>query len=80
MTRHILRFTPPLEITDGDFNGTPLGWAVHGSQNGWYAKTGDYGATVDALRRAGATPPGAVEGSDAVRAVLRRHGVIERSS
>jgi ankyrin repeat protein len=79
MTRHILRFDPPLEITDGDFNGTALGWAVYGSQNSWHATTGDYGATVDALIAAGAIPPGAVEGSEAVRAVLRRHGVRERS-
>lgn len=80
MARDVLRFDPPLELTDADFSGTPLRWAIYGSENGWYAKTGDYGATVDALIRAGATLPGAIEGSDAVRDALRRHGLSERSS
>jgi ankyrin repeat protein len=75
MARDILRFDPPLELTDADFSGTPLRWAIYGSENGWYAKTGDYGATLDALIRAGATPPDAMDGSIAVRDVLRRHGV-----
>lgn len=57
MTDVILRFGPPLEVTDADFNATPLGWAIHGSEHGWHARTGDYGATVEALRAAGAKGP-----------------------
>lgn len=57
MTDVILRFGPRLEVTDADFNATPLGWAIHGSEHGWHARTGDYGATVEALRAAGATRP-----------------------
>jgi ankyrin repeat protein len=73
MVREVLRYNPPLEIRDGDFNGTPLGWAIHGSENGWFVKTGDYGATVDLLLGAGATPPETVtQGSAAVRAALAR--------
>lgn len=72
MTEIILRFSPPLEITDADFAGTPLRWAIHGSEHGWYSRTGDYGATVAALLRAGAKPPSVIEGSDAVRDVLGR--------
>ncbi|MBL9139003.1 MAG: hypothetical protein JNK85_24255, partial [Verrucomicrobiales bacterium] len=37
MTREILRHQPPLEALDADFKATPLGWAIHGSENGWYA-------------------------------------------
>lgn len=74
MTKIILRFSPPLEAVDADFNGTPLRWAIHGSEHGWYARTGDYGATVEALIRAGAKRPDAIEGSTGVQDVLRRYG------
>lgn len=72
MTTMILRFDPPLEATDADFNGTPLRWAVYGSEHGWFTQTGDYGATVEALIRAGATRPAEIEGSPVVQDVLRR--------
>ena len=70
MAAAILRFQPPLEAVDADFAATPLGWAIHGSEHGWYCRTGDYGATVRLLMRAGATPPGGIGGSQAVRAAL----------
>jgi hypothetical protein len=54
MTRDILRFKPPLEATDRDFNGTPLGWAMHGSRHGWYRDSGNYQAVADLLLAAGA--------------------------
>jgi ankyrin repeat protein len=73
MTEVILRFAPPLEATDADFNATPMGWAIHGSEHGWYAKTGDYGRTVEALVRAGAERPASIGGSQSVQNVLRRH-------
>ena len=71
MIREILRFNPPLEATDRDFNATPLGWAIHGSEHGWYAGTGDYARAVELLLRAGATRPTTVTGSAAVREVLQ---------
>jgi len=74
MVATILRFNPPLESTDADFKGTPLGWAVHGSEHGWYCKTGDYGATVATLVRAGARRPDVIAGSAVVQDVLRRSG------
>jgi hypothetical protein len=43
-----------LEAIDNDFAKTPLGWAKHGSEHGWHCRTGNYAATIDALRRAGA--------------------------
>jgi len=70
MARAILPFGPPLEATDADFSGTPLGWAIHGSEHGWYAQSGDYAATVALLLEAGASRPAAPGGSGAVRTVL----------
>jgi ankyrin repeat protein len=77
MTRELLRRGAPLDLKDTDHDGTPIGWAVYGSVHGWNCRTGDYGGTVDALLRAGATPPSLDEksdASDAVRQVLRTHG------
>ena len=74
MAREILRYHPPLELTDADFNGTPLGWAIHGSEHGWYCRTGNYAATVEALLQAGAKLPEKKSGgTEAVKEVLRRH-------
>ena len=73
MIEILLRFNPPLEATDADFGATPLGWAMHGSEHGWHCETGDYGAVVDALIRAGAKPPAEMGGTAVVQDVLRRH-------
>jgi len=70
MARAVLRFAPSLEAIDADFKGTPLGWAIHGSEHGWYARSGDYAATVTLLLQAGAVRPADVRGSTAVRDVL----------
>ena len=48
MAKIVLNHQPPLELRDVDFNSTPLGWAIHGSENGWNSKTGDYTGTVEA--------------------------------
>jgi hypothetical protein len=78
MARIVLRSGPPLEARDADFNGTPLGWAIHGSENGWNCDTGDFAGTVEALIAAGAKVPVTIGGSEAVREVLRRHGAAEK--
>jgi ankyrin repeat protein len=70
MTRLILRFNPPLQATDHDFDGPPLGWAIHGSL-GSPAGAGDFGGTVAALLEAGAKPFEKIFGSPAVQDVLR---------
>jgi ankyrin repeat protein len=43
----------PLDTKDPSFGGTPLGWAIHGSQNCRNPK-GEYLATIEALLEAGA--------------------------
>jgi ankyrin repeat protein len=75
LVRLILEHNPPLENADNDYKSTPLGWAIHGSQNGWHRQTGDYGATVSALLDAGARFTGKVDGSEAVQNVLRGRGL-----
>jgi ankyrin repeat protein len=75
MTRLILAHHPPLEDAANDFAGTPMRWAIHGSENGWHRQTGDYGATVEALIRAGAKLPQKAEGTEQVKEVLQRHGL-----
>ena len=70
LLNHVLRHAPPLEVTDMSYGGTPLGWAIYGSTNGWRCQTGDYGGVVKALLAAGAAPPAEHGGTDAVRAVL----------
>ena len=80
MVKIILPFGPPLEATDADFNGTPLGWAIHGSKEGWHRQTGDYAATVEALIATGARMPERPGGSEAVRDVLRRYGADDESN
>ena len=72
MVRAILRHAPPLEAVDANFAATPVGWAVHGSEHGWYADTGDYAAVVEQLLAAGAAQPQQVKGCAAVRDVLLR--------
>ena len=57
LVRLILAHRPPLENADNDFHATPLNWAVHGSQNGWFRKSGDYITTVQLLLDAGAKRP-----------------------
>ena len=76
MVREILRHNPPVEQTDMDFNSTPLGWAIHGSENGWHRETGDYAATTEALVQAGARIPETHAGSAAVKAALGRGGYV----
>jgi ankyrin repeat protein len=74
MARTILRFNPPLEVTDADFQGTPLGWAMHGSEHGWHSSTGDYAATVETLLKSGAKFTDVLRGTEPVQEVLRRYG------
>ena len=70
MARLILRHRPPLEQKDRDFHSTPLGWAIYGSEHGWYCRTGNYAATVEELLKAGAKLPEQIEGTQAVREAL----------
>jgi ankyrin repeat protein len=70
MTREILRFPPALELKSREHEGTPLGWALYGSGNGWHRDTGDFVGTVQALLEAGAVVPLSAEDLEPSEAVL----------
>ena len=74
MVRLLLEHGPPLERQDADFDGTPIGWAIHASEHGWDPAGGDYAGTVGALLDAGSRPPADAGGTEAVREVLRAWG------
>jgi ankyrin repeat protein len=78
MVEVILCYNPPLERVDNDFHSTPLGWAIRGSEDGWYSSTGNYASTVEALLKAGASCPEQIEGSKAVKTALLRFGSRRR--
>jgi ankyrin repeat protein len=62
-----------LEDADNEFAGTPLGWAIHGSEHAWDRTNTDYRRTVELLLSAGATEPEQAEGSREVKAALLRN-------
>jgi len=70
MARELLPGHPPLEATDTQHHGTPLGWAIYGSEYGWHCRSGDYPATVQALLQAGAKPPDKLAGTEAVQTII----------
>ena len=71
MARAILRFHPTLELKSREYAGTPLGWAIYASGNGWRQETGDFMGTVRALREAGALIPPHAEELEPSEAVLQ---------
>jgi ankyrin repeat protein len=77
IARAILDRHPDIENIDNEYKSTPLGWAIFGSENGWFGKTGNYEATVETLLDAGAKLPDKLGGTRAVRQILRRHDVAE---
>lgn len=52
MVRELLRHGPDLTRRDSSYNGTALGWARHGRENGW-KRRGDYDTTISLLEDAG---------------------------
>ncbi len=70
MVRALLRHKAPLEAQEWQFKGTPLGWALYGSEHGWHRETGDYPDTVRALLMAGAKAPEDIDGVEATEEVL----------
>jgi ankyrin repeat protein len=77
MTKLLLERGAALEVRDADFNGPPLGWAIHGSREGWHRQSGNYGGTVELLLQAGAKNVEKAAGTEEVKAVLRRFGAKE---
>ena len=74
MVKALLAHKAPLDILDVDNQAPPLGWAIHGSENGWHRESGDYAATVEALLKAGAKAPAKPAGTAEVKSVLAKWG------
>jgi ankyrin repeat protein len=76
MVRALLAHDAPIEAEDQNYKGTPLGWALHGSENSWHRDQGDYPRVVEALLTAGAKlsrPAEDVQATEEVLEVLLQH-------
>jgi ankyrin repeat protein len=58
LVRTILPYNPDLQLRERVHGGTVLDWALHGSENGWRRKTGDYPGVMEMLEEAGAKRTG----------------------
>jgi ankyrin repeat protein len=70
MVGDLLRHGAPVNAVDSTFNGTPLGWTLHGSLNGWFRRSGDYPLSAKMLLEAGAAIPSDPVASPEVLSVL----------
>ena len=57
IVRELLQYGAPVEIRGDTYDMTPMGWALHGSENSWRKDIGDYDAVVQLLLDAGAKMP-----------------------
>jgi ankyrin repeat protein len=57
IVRDLLQYGAPVEIRGDTYDMTPMGWALHGSENSWRKDIGDYDAVVQLLLDAGAKMP-----------------------
>ena len=74
--RDLIAHGAPVNVFEAEHGGSPLAWALHGSQNSWHRHTGDYPATVKALLAAGAEipkPERPLEATEEVLEIIRQH-------
>jgi ankyrin repeat protein len=75
MARDLLKHGLSVQTRDWNNDAPPMGWAIHGSKNGWHRDQGDYAGVVEALLDAGAEAPQVndrLETTEPVLEVLRR--------
>ncbi|ABF41373.1 Ankyrin [Candidatus Koribacter versatilis Ellin345] len=80
MLRMLLSHGAPVNVFETQHGGSPMGWALHGSENSWLRDKGDYPGVVRALFAAGATlpqPQGPWAATEEVMDVLREHELSE---
>jgi ankyrin repeat protein len=78
MLEDVLRYNPPINAQDRQYNGTPMDWLIHGALDPWRGiSTGRHGACVRPLLDAGAQVEEASlpTGHDAIDRILREHFV-----
>jgi ankyrin repeat protein len=51
MVDDLLAHGADVNAKDMSYDGTPLGWAEHGSSNSWHRSSGDYAGTLASLRK-----------------------------
>jgi hypothetical protein len=76
MLQDVLRHNPPVEMRDRDFNGTAIGWLIHGAMGHWRGiSTAEHGACARLLLDAGAHVDESAlpTGNDDIDQVLRAH-------
>lgn len=75
VVRDLVRRGAPVEVRGDRYDLSPLGWALHGSENSWRRTSGDYAVVVEALLAAGARAPKLtpeLKASPAARSALAR--------
>jgi ankyrin repeat protein len=77
MMEEVLRYNPPIDAQDRQFQGTAMGWLIQGALNPWGYSTGQHDECARLLLRAGAQVEEASlpTGHDAIDRVLREHFV-----
>ena len=77
MLAEVLRHEPPIEARDRQFDGTAIGWLIHGALNPWGFASTQYGECARLLLAAGAQVQEASlpTGHDDIDRVLRAHFV-----
>jgi ankyrin repeat protein len=75
MMEEVLRYNPPIDALDRQFQGTAMGWLIHGALDSWGYSTGQYGECARRLLGAGARVEEASlpTGHDDLDRVLREH-------
>ena len=75
MVKLLLAHDPPIGVRDPEFQGTPLGWCLHGAVHGWAASRGDFPTCLRLLLDAGEKPDPSMlpTGREDVDAVLREY-------
>lgn len=76
MVKTLLAHGATVNVFESEHGGNPLGWALHGSLNGWHHDSGDYAGVARALLSAGATIPQVerpLEATEDVLEIIRQH-------
>jgi ankyrin repeat protein len=75
MMLEILKYDPPIGAQDSQFQGTAMGWLIHGALGPWENSTKRHDACARLLLSAGAEVDGTSlpTGHDAIDQVLRAH-------
>ncbi len=76
VVRDLIAHNAPINVFENEHGGTPLAWALHGSQHSWQRDTGDYPAVTRALLAAGAQipqPDKPLEATEELLEIIRQH-------